>query len=69
MPGLGRPFQKGQSGNLNGRPRGSLTLPDVRRKLKPHTPKFIETLVSLLEHSDPRAQLRAVELGDGLPLG
>ncbi len=63
MPGPGRPFQKGRSGNSNGRPRGALTLPKIRKLLKPHASKFVDALLELLRDPDWRAKGKALEIG------
>jgi hypothetical protein len=55
-------FLPGQSGNAGGRPA---SLARVRELLRPHTEKYVETLVTLLDDPDPAVRLAACrEFGD-----
>jgi hypothetical protein len=42
---IGKPFQKGQSGNPGGRPK---VVAEVRELAREHTSKAVETLVSIM---------------------
>jgi hypothetical protein len=46
MPGKGRPFQKGLSGNPGGRPRG---LGDVQELARQQSPEAINTLAKIMQ--------------------
>ena len=50
MPGKGRPFQKGTSGNPGGRPR---VLGDVQELARERSPEAINTLAAIMD--DPKA--------------
>lgn len=64
MPGPGRPFQPGQSGNLNGRPRGH-----AKALARKHTPEAIEALVAALQCPKERvaAAVALLDRGWGRP--
>jgi hypothetical protein len=49
MPGPGRPFQKGQSGNPTGRPKRDREIEELARQ---HTPAAIAALVEALNGKD-----------------
>ena len=42
----GRPFEKGVSGNPNGRPKGTSTTQEIRELARQHCPDAIATLAS-----------------------
>ena len=58
MPGKGRPFQKGVSGNPGGRPR---VLADVQELARQKSPDAIKTLVGIMnnEKAPPAARVAA----------
>ena len=58
MPGNGRPFQKGVSGNPGGRPRVLADVQDLARRKSPET---INTLVTIMndEKAPPAARVAA----------
>ena len=58
MPGKGRPFQKGVSGNPGGRPR---VLADVQELARQKSPEAISTLVAIMnnEKAPPAARVAA----------
>jgi hypothetical protein len=58
MPGKGRPFPKGVSGNPGGRPK---VLGDVQELARQHTTTAVETFVSIMTNSKapPAARVSA----------
>src|SRR5262245_42358995 len=50
MPGLGRRFQKGTSGNLRGRPKADQAVTELARS---YCPRAIEVLAAIMD--DPKA--------------
>ena len=58
MPGKGRPFQKGTSGNPGGRPR---VLADVQELARERSPEAINTLANVMrdEKAPPAARVAA----------
>jgi hypothetical protein len=54
MPGPGRRFQKGESGNRSGRPKLDVTITELARA---HGPRAIEVLAELM--NDPKATASA----------
>jgi hypothetical protein len=58
MPGKGRPFPKGVSGNPGGRPR---VLADVQELAREKSPEAINTLVAIMdnEKAPPAARVAA----------
>jgi hypothetical protein len=58
MPGKGRPFQKGISGNPGGRPK---VLGDVQELARQQSPEAINTLVAIMqnEKAPPAARVTA----------
>ena len=71
MPGRGRPFEPGRSGNAGGRPKQDVTVSELARV---HGPRAIEVLAELM--NDPRASPtaralaaeRLLDRGYGRPL-
>ena len=57
MPGLGRRFQPGQSGNKAGRPRQDKTITELARA---HGPRAIEVLAELINDPKASASARAI---------
>ena len=55
---LGRPFEKGVSGNPSGRPKEN---PKVRELLKQHSVEAAETLVGLLKSEIEKIRLMAAQ--------
>ena len=55
---IGKPFQKGQSGNPGGRPK---VVAEVRELAREHTSKAVETLVSIMTNTKaaPAARVSA----------
>jgi hypothetical protein len=55
---IGKPFQKGQSGNPGGRPK---VVAEVRELAREHTSKAVETLVSIMtnQKAAPAARVSA----------
>jgi hypothetical protein len=55
MPGKGRPFPKGVSGNPGGRPKRD---PEVRALCEKFTPDAIETLAEIMQDKDSQPSAR-----------
>jgi hypothetical protein len=58
MPGSGRPFEKGISGNPGGRPK---VIAEVQNLARKHTKKAIARLAYWMESDDPRASVAACQ--------
>jgi hypothetical protein len=57
MPGPGRRFQKGESGNWSGRPKSDQTVTELARE---HGPRAIEVLAQLMDDEKAPASARAM---------
>jgi len=55
-PQVGKPWQKGQSGNPGGRPRIAA---DVKAEARKHTNEALDRLVFWMRSEDPQASIRA----------
>ena len=53
---IGRPFQKGSSGNAGGRPKAAHSIQELARK---HAPEAIQTLADITKHGTPGARVSA----------
>ena len=53
---IGRPFQRGSSGNPGGRPKAAHSIQELARK---HAPDAIETLVDIAKTGTPAARVSA----------
>jgi hypothetical protein len=66
---VGRPFQKGQSGNPGGRPKETA---EVRELARQHTIEAVERLVAWMRSDEPKASVAAcnaiLDRGWGKPL-
>jgi hypothetical protein len=64
---IGRPFARGTSGNLGGRPRAAVTVQELART---YTEQAVRTLVEALD--DPKLKVQAaralLDIGRGKPL-
>ena len=58
MPGSGRPFEKGISGNPGGRPK---VIAEVQNLARKHTKTAIARLAYWMESDDPRASVAACQ--------
>jgi hypothetical protein len=58
MPGRGRPFQRGESGNPGGRPRVAAEVQEFARQ---HGPEGIARLITLMRSDNEPVALRAAE--------
>ena len=56
MPGRGRPFQPGQSGNPGGRPK---VIANIREIAREYAPEAVLRLVELMRDEDPRVAVAA----------
>jgi hypothetical protein len=63
MPGKGRPFKKGQSGN----PKGMAAMPKELRDLRRHTAAEIRLLIAMLLRST-REEVEAAEANEQEPI-
>jgi hypothetical protein len=57
MPGRGRPFPKGMSGNPSGRPKLDQTVTELARE---HGPRAIQVLAELMNNPKATASARAM---------
>jgi hypothetical protein len=57
MPGPGRRFQKGTSGNRSGRPKSDQTITELARA---HGPRAIEVLAKLMDDPKASASVRVI---------
>lgn len=53
---IGRPWEKGQSGNPGGRPKVAA---DVKEEARKHTKEALDRLVHWMRSDDPQASIRA----------
>ena len=61
--GIGRPFQKGQSGDPRGRPKGSASLRALLlQRYGTDAAELVDRLHELARHRNPKVALQAVQL-------
>ena len=53
---IGRPFQRGSSGNPGGRPRAAHSIQELARR---HAPEAIKTLADIAKNGTPSARVSA----------
>ena len=66
MPGRGKPFQKGVSGNPGGRPK---VLGDVQELARQRSPEAINTLVTIMQNEKAPPAARVVAANSLLDRG